>query len=443
MPSVADYFYECIYSAGILAGSFIAGYFTAERRFEKTWGLMLSWILSSLAGGCFSFLSVLIQASGFSTFAIQFLHLLWYVCWLIALFFVMMLNYKGTAQQLIFTFVFGLLMDTSVFGFFRLSYDFGWLVLRENTWYSVLAEILFMCLCYIAYFFVFKKVFKEKNLSSDHISFTIAYILTIVLSMFMRMSLQNVYEYVYQTSTGWIVNFSIGFISIIVLILILLLYSYAVASNEKDVLAGMLDEKERQYLLSAESIDTINQKCHDIKRLLRAFEFASDEDKEKVKAEMERSISVYDSSFNTSSPALNTILSEKSLYCQSRNIQLSCSADGDLLSFIDPVDIYILFSNILDNATEAVSNVEENRKVITISVTSKAGYLLIREDNYFSDEIKLVNGIPQTTKREKKYHGYGAKSIRHISEKYGGDVSFQTEDHIFTILISIPLPNND
>ncbi len=204
----------------------------------------------------------------------------------------------------------------------------------------------------------------------------------------------------------------------------------------------MLDEKERQYQLSAENIDIINQKCHDIKRQLRAYDLVSDEDREQAREEMEKSISIYDASFNTTNPALNTVLSEKSLYCQSHNIQLSCSVDGDLISFIDSVDIYVLFSNILDNAIEAVSDIDDEKKVISITISSKAGYLVIREDNYFSSDVKIVNGMPQTTKKDKNLHGYGTKSIKHIAEKYEGNVSIQIEADVFIILVSIPLPDN-
>ncbi len=235
MQTFIDYLYECIYSAGILAGVIMAGHFTAERRFQKFWVTVVSWIVTFLIGGCFSFLSSNMQDSDLSLLVMQVLHMLWYFSWVIVLFFVTMLNYKGTVQQLIFTFALGYLMDTSAFGFFRLSYDFGWLELRVNTWYSVLAEVLFMAFCYVAFYFVFKKVFKERNYAFDRIPFTIAYLATIVLTMFLRMSLQYVYEFVYQTTTGWIVNLSIGLVPVVFLTLVLLLYSFAVASNEKQV----------------------------------------------------------------------------------------------------------------------------------------------------------------------------------------------------------------
>jgi hypothetical protein len=43
-----------------------------------------------------------------------------------------------------------------------------------------------------------------------------------------------------------------------------------------------------------------------------------------------------------------------------------------------------------------------------------------------------------TTKPHKEYHGYGIRSISHITEKYGGTLSIQTQNGIFKLIILIP-----
>lgn len=44
-----------------------------------------------------------------------------------------------------------------------------------------------------------------------------------------------------------------------------------------------------------------------------------------------------------------------------------------------------------------------------------------------------------TTKHDRQEHGYGMKSIRHIAEKYGGTITVDAKDQIFTLQILIPL----
>ena len=45
-----------------------------------------------------------------------------------------------------------------------------------------------------------------------------------------------------------------------------------------------------------------------------------------------------------------------------------------------------------------------------------------------------------TTKADTKYHGYGLKSMKMVAEKYGGTMSINAEDEMFTLSIVIPVP---
>ena len=47
----------------------------------------------------------------------------------------------------------------------------------------------------------------------------------------------------------------------------------------------------------------------------------------------------------TGNKVLDTILTAKSIECQSKKIQMNCIADGKILSFMDPFDISILIGN--------------------------------------------------------------------------------------------------
>ena len=48
--------------------------------------------------------------------------------------------------------------------------------------------------------------------------------------------------------------------------------------------------------------------------------------------------------------------------------------------------------------------------------------------------------MPQTSKRNKQYHGYGMKSMKHIAKKYGGSLVCGVEDNTFTLQILLPMP---
>lgn len=210
------------------------------------------------------------------------------------------------------------------------------------------------------------------------------------------------------------------------------------AEQENAVLKEMAKEKDKQYQMSRESIDLINIKCHDLKHQIRNL---SSTDPSSLK-EVEKAIKIYDSDLKSGNDALDVILQEKSLLCQGKAIQLDCLTEGAALAFLSEADIYSLFGNILDNAIEGVSAIPEGQRVISLKIKSAAGLLFISEKNPYTGVLTFEDGLPKSSKGDDRFHGYGTKSIRYISEKYGGQLQINNEEGIFSLLISIPMPLN-
>ena len=112
-------------------------------------------------------------------------------------------------------------------------------------------------------------------------------------------------------------------------------------------------------------------------------------------------------------------------------------ADCSNMGFISNGDLYALFGNIMDNATEAAGEVEdENKRCIAVNIREAAGWISVTVENYFTGELSFSeDGLPLTRKAKKSEHGFGLKSVRHIAEKYGGNVSVETEGDIFRISV--------
>ncbi len=186
-----------------------------------------------------------------------------------------------------------------------------------------------------------------------------------------------------------------------------------------------------QYHAIKENIDLINCKCHDLRHQIRTI--SSGSLSPTMIKEIENSIKIYDSVVKSGNDALDVILTEKSLLCNKNDVQLSCIVDGAKLQFMKNEDIYALFGNILDNAIEAVLKLEKEKRNVSLQVKSIGNMVTIRESNYYAD-IRMENGIPQTNK-DRRYHGFGMRSIQHICNEYDGDLSVTAEDNIFTINI--------
>lgn len=234
--------------------------------------------------------------------------------------------------------------------------------------------------------------------------------------------------------------FLLQWISAIILYLQNELFRKSSMKQELELVNLLLQKEQEQYRLSKENIAIINQKCHDLKHQIRAVYQASEEDKNKYLKEIEESVRIYEAIVKTGNEVLDTILTEKSLYCKERGITISCVADGKLLNFINHMDLYSLFGNALDNAIEAVEQFEEEEKrQIDVLIYRQQNFLVVNIINPIPNTLKMENGIPVTTKKDKKLHGFGIRSMKYIVKKYDGFFHISQEDGCFSLKFLFPI----
>lgn len=202
--------------------------------------------------------------------------------------------------------------------------------------------------------------------------------------------------------------------------------------EELDKAYHMLRQEQKQYDASKANIDLINLKCHDLKHQIRRIGRSGSLSDAAIK-EIEDVITIYDCAVKTGNDVLDTILTEKSLQCEKLNISLTCIVDGPKLGFINEVDLYTLFGNAFDNAIEAVSELSEERRAISLTTKTAGNLFSVCLRNFCRPGITLVDGLPPTTKQNKDYHGFGMKSIKSIVEKYGGTLSVVPDGDIFNL----------
>lgn len=200
--------------------------------------------------------------------------------------------------------------------------------------------------------------------------------------------------------------------------------------EESKLMQHVLYMQNEKYRMSKENIDLINIKFHDLKKQLAVLTTLDSEEIQKLY----QALNIYDMSIKSGNEALDIILAEKSLLCEQQQIRLECIADGEMLSFMSPSDIYSLIGNAIDNAIESVLKVKEKgRRFITISIRKTRDLLIIHIENPFDGELSFRDGLPRTTKPDTAYHGYGMKSIQMVVEKYHGYFSIRSENQLFVL----------
>ena len=140
-------------------------------------------------------------------------------------------------------------------------------------------------------------------------------------------------------------------------------------------------------------------------------------------------------------PVLDVILTTKERTCADRGISFTAVADGSLLSNMSSMDIASLFGNALDNAIEATSKLADpEQRLIKLALFEQNSFTVVRVENYYDSRLKKdAEGNLRTTKRDDQHrHGFGVKSIRHIAQQYGGEVTIRTNDHWFVLTVLLP-----
>ena len=129
---------------------------------------------------------------------------------------------------------------------------------------------------------------------------------------------------------------------------------------------------------------------------------------------------------------VNAVMSEKAKQCRKRNIELDAELMVPAALRMDALQICSLFSNLMDNAIEAVTieNTKECRW-IRVNTEVKNAYLCIKISN---------PAAPSHVVRKKRDgHGYGTKIIQDIVKQYDGVYKTEYRQRVYTATLGIKI----
>lgn len=136
---------------------------------------------------------------------------------------------------------------------------------------------------------------------------------------------------------------------------------------------------------------------------------------------------------NCGNTVVNTIANYEASSARSHGITLKTRIIiPERLPFKDAELCSLLF-NLLNNAIEACDAGKFDRPVITLEMEAKGAYLFITVKNPVDDSMSVKERLKlESTKRNKKVHGYGTKVVDMIAQKYHGHVKYKITDSVFT-----------
>ena len=242
-------------------------------------------------------------------------------------------------------------------------------------------------------------------------------------------------------------NFLFTFSSLIMLISNIIIFiiheriiDVLIKNTELELEQQKLHINEEYYLELEKQYDSSNILIHDIKKCLGNIKgLLLQNDNSKA---IEYIDSIYDGydikqiKKYSNNKLINVIVSRYAQLCYNNNIEFSADIRDVNFSFIKDSEITALFDNLFENAFEATKKCPN--KFINIEVDYRnENYIFIKMLNSINNKPLFQNGVPITTKKDKKGHGIGIKSILKIVKKYHGnlDYTYIENENIFVTTI--------
>ncbi len=208
-------------------------------------------------------------------------------------------------------------------------------------------------------------------------------------------------------------------------------------NNEEELSAVkyILREERKRWHVEKENMELLNIKYHDLKHQLMENEKTLNKE---AADSLRHNLELLETHIDLGNDALNTVIYKKMLECNKKDIQLTCMLDGKRFSSFSAHDLFSLFGNAIDNAINAVRDLEKEKRIISITNICRENFINVRIENYYEGTIVFEDGLPKTY-QDTNYHGFGMKSIRYIAEKYGGVLRAYTVENIFILEILLPI----
>lgn len=139
----------------------------------------------------------------------------------------------------------------------------------------------------------------------------------------------------------------------------------------------------------------------------------------------------------TGNPVTDVILNEIRKKTEEKGILFECSFHFPKDSGMNVFDISVIVNNALLNAVEAAEKSEKPYLYIC-SYLEKNAYM-IEVKNTYAEPIRMdeETGLPASSKKEEKEHGYGLQNIRKAAQKYHGEIEIEYDPVYFILSIML------
>ena len=144
--------------------------------------------------------------------------------------------------------------------------------------------------------------------------------------------------------------------------------------------------------------------------------------------------------FECDNAILTVVINNKLETADKHKIDFKVDAEYTEIDFISNLDITAIFSNLLDNAFEACSELPKEKRNVSLSIKRHNHFVFILMENSFKSVV--TDGGEHFRSTKMGHQGIGMSNIKSACEKYSGSFNAHTENEQFITEILIPIPDD-
>lgn len=212
----------------------------------------------------------------------------------------------------------------------------------------------------------------------------------------------------------------------------------AIELSDLKAIQQQAENDERYFEVIEQSNKDMQVFAHDVKN--HFIQIRNMEDLESAKNYIDSiypQIETFSSIGISQNKMLDLIISKYIKLCESKDIKFSIDVKTANLNYILDSDLSTLLNNLLDNAVEAAEQTKEKKITLKIYSKSKTFDALALSNSCDNSPISSGKKL-QTTKKNKRFHGIGLKSVIKVVDKYNGiyDWNYDEKSNTFETIIA-------
>ena len=211
--------------------------------------------------------------------------------------------------------------------------------------------------------------------------------------------------------------------------------------SESMVIKGLLSASEKQYEQWQTMVELTNIQTHDLKHMLDRIENLADKENLNIPdlSPIRDSIESFSPIIKTGNEVIDVLLRNMGVLCRQQKIRLNYVSYTDRLGDFDSMQLYFLFANAIDNARAGAGTVTDpDKRLVDVSLKQFGDSVIVHVWNYYQGDIVFADELPVSDNTDSG-HGFGLKSIRMITDRFGGAMKAYTEGDVFHLNIILPM----